>query len=104
MDDCVWPDRPGQVPYPDYGPRVTQACQLLSEVGAVTHAYHWMQQRPPVRNAAGKLSAADAVLVATSIVRSERSGDGNIGAAVESGVLQAVLAALVDWYLERSPA
>ena len=45
-DDCVWPERPGQVPYPDYGARVQSACRLLPEIGAVTPRYHWMQQQP----------------------------------------------------------
>src|ERR1700761_3305463 len=89
-DDCLWPERPGQVPYPDYGARVQAACALLQEVGAVTPAYHWMEQQPPSLDAEGKVSAADAVRLATTIIRSERFGDGNIGAAVNTGVLQAV--------------
>jgi uncharacterized protein DUF6508 len=100
-DDCVWPERPGQVPYPDYGARVRAACTLLREVGAVTPAYHWMQQQPPALDAEGKVSAADAVRLATTIIRSERFGDGNIGAAVDTGVLQAVVAALAAWYRDR---
>ena len=35
-DDCARPERPGQVPYPDYGSRVQAAWTLLVEVGAVT--------------------------------------------------------------------
>ena len=100
-DDCVWPERPGQVPYPDYGPRVEAARTLLAQVGAVTPSYHWMQQQPPALDPAGKLSAADAVRLATTIIRSERFGDGNIGAAVDAGVLQAVLAAQTAWYRDR---
>jgi hypothetical protein len=34
-------------------------------------------------------------------VTSERFGDGNIGAAVNTGVLQAVVAALAAWYRDR---
>ena len=100
-DDCVWPERPGRVPYPDYSSRVEESRALLTEVGAVTPSYHWMQQRPPALEPGGKLSAADAVRLATTIIRSERFGDGNIGAAVEAGVLQAVLAALAAWYRDR---
>ena len=100
-DDCLWPQRPGQVPYPDYGARVQAARDLLEEVGAVTPAYPWMQQRPPALDAEGKVSTADAVRLATTIIRSERFGDGNIGAAVESGALQAVVAALAAWYRDR---
>jgi Family of unknown function (DUF6508) len=97
-DDCVWPERPGHVPYPDYSARVQAAWKLLGEVGAVTPSYAWMQHQPPVPDAAGKLSPADAVRLATTVIRSERFGDGNIGAAVEAGVLQAVIAALAAWY------
>jgi hypothetical protein len=25
-DDCVWPERPGQMPYPEYGSRVQARC------------------------------------------------------------------------------
>ena len=100
-DDCVWPERPGQVPYPDYGSRVQAAWTLLAQVGAVTPSYHWMQQQPPALDPGGKLTAADAVRLATTIIRSERFGDGNIGAAVDAGVLQAVIAALTAWYRGR---
>lgn len=97
-DDCVWPERPGQMPYPDYGSRVRSACELLERVGAVTPSYHWMELQPPVLDSEGKVSGADAVRLATRIIRSERFGDGNIGAAVEQGILQAVIAALAAWY------
>jgi hypothetical protein len=100
-DDCVWPERPGQMPYPDYSARVQAASRLLQQVGAVTPVYHWMQQQPPVLDAEGKVSTADAVRLATTIIRSERFGDGNIGAAVSTGVLQAVVAALAAWYRDR---
>jgi hypothetical protein len=100
-DDCVWPERPGQMPYPDYGSRVQVAWKVLEEVGAVTPVYPWMRQQPPSLDAEGKVSTADAVRLATTIIRSERFGDGNIGAAVDTGVLQAVVAALAAWYLDR---
>jgi hypothetical protein len=99
-DDCVWPERPGQLPYPDYSSRVRAAWRLLEEVGAVTPSYHWTQQQPPALDSEGKVSAADAVRLATTIIRSERFGDGNIGAAVNTGVLQAVIAALATWCRE----
>ena len=100
-DDCVWPERPGHLPYPDYGSRVRAAWRLLEEVGAVTPVYPWTRQQPPALDAEGKVNAADAVRLATTIIRSERFGDGNIGAAVDGGVLQAVVAALAAWYRER---
>jgi hypothetical protein len=100
-DDCVWPERPWQMPYPDYSARVQAARTLLQEVGAVTPVYHWMQREPPALAADGRVSAADAVRLATTIIRSERFGDGNIGAAMSTGVLQAVVAALAAWYRDR---
>lgn len=60
-----------------------------------------MQQQPPALDGEGKVSAADAVRLATTIIRSERFGDRNIGVAVNTGVLQAVVAALAAWYRDR---
>jgi hypothetical protein len=100
-DDCVWPERPGRMPYPDYSARVQAAWRLLEEVGAVTPVYAWTRQQRPALDAEGKVSAADAVRLATTVIRSERFGDGNIGAAVDAGVLQAVVAALAAWYRDR---
>jgi hypothetical protein len=100
-DDCVWPERPGQMPYPDYSSRVQASWTLLEAVGAVTPSYAWMRRRPPALDPGGRLSVADAVRLATTIIRSERFGDGNIGAAVDAGILQAVIAALAAWYRDR---
>ncbi|MGW7007393.1 DUF6508 domain-containing protein [Streptomyces sp. NPDC054933] len=88
--------------YPVYAERVERACRALAEVGAVTPAYHWMQQRPPAVSDDGQLVPAEAVRLATAIVRGERFGYGTIGQAVESGTLQAVLASLSAWYRGRS--
>lgn len=97
-DDCVWTAPDGQqLPYPVYGVRVQAVCQLLYDLGAVTPTYHWNRQRPPALGDDGTVSAADAVRLATTIVRSERFGDGQIGAAVNQGALQAVVAALAAW-------
>lgn len=88
-DDCVW-----QHQYPQYGARVETARRLLAQLGAVTPAYHWMQQQPPTPAADGTVTPADAIRLATTIVRSERFGDGNIEQALSTGLLQAVIAAL----------
>ena len=98
-DDYVWT---GQ--YPQYGPRIEAARRLLDEVGAVSPAYGWMQHTPPALGADGTVSAADAVRLATTVVRAERFGDGNIAEAVKAGVLQAVVVALAGWYREQSDA
>ncbi len=47
------------------------------------------------------LSPADAIRLATTIVRGERFGDGHIAQAVERGTLQAILASLAAWRRER---
>lgn len=85
--------------YPAYADRVERARFSLSEVGAVTPAYHWMKRRPPtVPDDGSPLSPADAVRLATTTVRGERFCDGAIGQAVEDGTLQAILASLAAWY------
>jgi Family of unknown function (DUF6508) len=76
---------------------------VLEQVGAVTPLYGWMRQQPPALDHEGKVSAADAVRLATTVIRSERFGDGDIGAAVNAGVLQAVIAALAAWCRARLP-
>ncbi|HEX6499606.1 MAG TPA: DUF6508 domain-containing protein [Micromonosporaceae bacterium] len=88
--------------HPVYGERVTQARRALSDVRAVTPVYHWMRHRPPkVPEGGAPLAPADAVRLATALVRGERFCDGAIGQAVERGTLQAVLASLATWYRAR---
>lgn len=96
-DDCVWLPH-----YPQYGARVETACRLLGELGAVTPLYHWMKRKPLVLGDDGTVSAADAMRLATRIVRSERFGYGNIETAVNAGTLQAVIAALTAWRQEQT--
>ena len=64
-----------QTPYPDYSARVQAAWELLQEGGAVTPMYHWKQEQPAL-DVEGKVSAADAVRLATTVIRSERFGTG----------------------------
>ncbi|MEU5425935.1 DUF6508 domain-containing protein [Streptomyces olivoreticuli] len=90
--------------YPVYGERVERARGALVEVGAVTPTYPWMHHCPPRADTAANLTPADAVRLATGIMRGERFSDGTIGAAVESGTLQAVLASLAAWYRSRPHA
>jgi len=96
-DDCVWLPQ-----YPQYGARVESACRLLQELGAVTPLYHWMQQTPPTLDADGSVSPPDAIRLATTIVRSERFGYGNIEGALNAGELQSVIAALAAWRREQA--
>ncbi|WP_049570853.1 DUF6508 domain-containing protein [Streptomyces sp. SBT349] len=93
------------LPYPLYGERVELARRALAEVRAVTPAYHWTRHRAPTVPADGSpLSPADAVRLATALVRGERFGDGTIAAALERGAFQAALASLATWYRARPPA
>ncbi|MBR7829472.1 hypothetical protein KDK95_24415 [Actinospica sp. MGRD01-02] len=98
-DDCVWSGG-----YPQYGARVDAACRRLSEVGAVTPLYPWMRAERPSLGADGQLSPADAVRLATTIIRGERFGDGMIASALDEGILQAVIASLASWYDDRHEA
>lgn len=107
QDDYRWspvresPDGVLTSAYPIYSERVRLATSALAEVGAVTPAYDWMQLPPVDVPADGALSPADAMRIATAIVRGERFGDGTIGEAVMDGTLQAVLAALAAWYRRK---
>jgi hypothetical protein len=91
-DDCVWSS------VPNYSARVEAACRRLYEVGAVTPLYQWMRHVPPSLAADGQVNPADAVRLATTIVRSERFGYGRIETALKAGGLQAVVASLSSWY------
>lgn len=92
------------VGYPEYSARVQRACRALTEVGAATPAYPWMRHRPPVLPDDGSPPPpADAVRLATTIIRGERFCDGTIGQAVEHGTLQAVLTSLTTWHRTRPP-
>lgn len=95
-DDCVWPAH-----YPQYGARVDEACRALAEVNAVTPEYPWARSEPIAFDAGARLAPADAIRLATAIVRGERFCDGNIAQAMDDGRLQAVIAALADWYRDR---
>lgn len=87
-----------------YSRRVEQARVALAEVRAVTPAYPWMDHRPPaVPDDGSPLAPADAVRLATRIVRGERFSDGTIAQAVENGTLQAVLTSLAAWHAARQP-
>lgn len=103
-DDYIWsesrrqPDGSWQLGYPVYSGRVDSIHFALSSVGAVTPAYHWMKFAPPQLSGEETYSPADAVRVATLVVRGERFSDGTIGTALLDGTLFAVAAALVGWY------
>ncbi|MFE6663855.1 DUF6508 domain-containing protein [Streptomyces sp. NPDC057697] len=70
----------------------------LAAVGAVTPAYLWQDNPPPVVPADGRLAPADAVRAATAVVRGERFCDGTIAEAAGTGLLDAVAESLCAWY------
>jgi len=108
-DDCLWelpatgPDGITSPGYPTYGERVRRACEALYSVGAVTPTYRWMSRPVQVMERDGNmLRPADAIRVATTIIRGERFCDGTIGQALEEGALQSVVTSLVAWYRSRT--
>jgi uncharacterized protein DUF6508 len=90
--------------YFDYGARVVETIDVLYGVGAVTPAFNW-SQHPETRalGSGSQLSPADAVRLATSLVRGERFCDGVLGDAVDRGALQAAVASLAAWYRAARP-
>lgn len=95
-DDCVWLPH-----YPQYGARVDEACRVLVQVRAVSPKYAWTRFGPLAYDEDVKLTPADAIRLATAIVRGERFCYGNIKAAMDEGMLQAVIGSLADWYRDR---
>ncbi|MFI9610870.1 DUF6508 domain-containing protein [Streptomyces sp. NPDC052023] len=90
------------VAFPLYSRPLERAVAALSGVGAVTPEHRWVDSPMPQPSPDGRLSAADAVRAATTIVRGERFSDGTIAAAVQDGLLDAVVAALRAWYAEQA--
>ncbi|MFE7618009.1 DUF6508 domain-containing protein [Streptomyces sp. NPDC057496] len=92
------PDGTRRMSYPLYGERLRRLVGALSAVGAVTPAYLWQDNPPPVAPGDGRLGPADAVRAATAVVRGERFCDGTIARAAGDGLLDAVAGALCAWY------
>lgn len=81
---------------------VDLACRALYAVGAVSPAYDWMHLPAVAAPPQGTdLSPADAVRVATRVIRGERFCEGTIGQASKDGLFQSVLRALATWYRSR---
>lgn len=81
---------------------VDLACHALYAVGAVSPAYDWMH-RPAVAAPpqGADLSPADAIRVATAVIRGERFCEGTIGQAIKDGLLQSALRSLATWHRGR---
>lgn len=84
--------------FPQYSSKVHQAVQLLTVIEAVTPLYHWMKHGLPK---SAELSPGDAIRAATFLIRSERFGEGEIAFALESGLFDAILTTLIQWYQKQ---
>ena len=78
------------------------ACRALYAVGAVSPAYDWMHRPAVAAPPQGTdLTPADAIRMATRVIRGERFGEGAIGQAIEDGLFQSVLRSLATWHRSR---
>ena len=93
------PDGVTVLGWPRYSEAMEGLLQGLGGVGAVTPAFDWPAWRQSPQDPSR--SAADAVRWITSVVRSERFGDGSIEAAMRDGTLPAAVARLRQWYREE---
>jgi Family of unknown function (DUF6508) len=86
--------------YVTYGARIQESVDLLYAVGAVSPSFPWMKCPIPQTPDNGTLlSVADAMRLATALVRADRFVEGRLGLAAEDGELQAVVTALAAWYI-----
>ncbi|MFF5981694.1 DUF6508 domain-containing protein [Streptomyces olindensis] len=92
------------VPFPKYSKGVFRAVDALRGVGAVTPEHRWMDNPVPTLPREGGLRPADAVRVATAVVRGEKFCDGTIDNALKSGLLDAVADSLRAWYTDPRAA
>jgi hypothetical protein len=99
-----WPQTEGIWPHPIYSDTVDAIEELLYELHIVV-PFEWMAWDGVRRYTGGRGLAeepvADAVRLATAIIRGERFFDGTIKAAIADGALSAVLARLHRWYEEE---
>jgi len=85
--------------YPADSSEVNLACRALSAVGAVSPAYDWMHRSAVAAPPQGAdLEPADAIRVATRVVRGERFCEGTIAQALTDGSFQSVLRSLAAWH------
>jgi len=95
-----------QMPWVAYGESVQRAREWLVRHGVVTPLADWTNWdgRRTYTDAASVDDApvADVVRLATSIVRGDRFFEGAIAAAVDSGVLVAILSRLRRWHTAGS--
>jgi hypothetical protein len=90
-----------QMPYAIYSDAAQSVLRGLSGIGAVV-PFSWPDWDGLERYAGGRgldaAPVADAVRMATAVIRSDRFSEGSIGGALEDGTLLAVLRRLRHWY------
>jgi hypothetical protein len=93
-----------RMPYPIYSRAVDGIADALRGIGAVV-PFNWPDWDGIERYRNGRrleaAPVADAVRMATVIIRAERFSDGTIGEMVENGTLPAVVARLRRWAAEE---
>lgn len=101
-DGGVRPDYPEG--YSVHSALVDRAVELLYAVGAVTPRADWTAHPLPDHRKPGGLTADEAILAATGVVRGERFGAGVIDTAVTNGLFDAILTTLAVWYRDTVPS
>lgn len=90
-----------QMPYVEYSDAALKVTSCLGGVGAIV-PYDWMHWDGHGRYAQGSgldsAPVADAVRMATAIIRGDRFSEGTIATAIEDGTLRAVVYRLRRWH------
>lgn len=93
---------------PVYDARLVQLCDDLVAVNAVRNDFDYLEwaghRRYPCGAGLASAPVADAVRMATRVVRSEKFADGAIGEAAVDGTLVEVVHRLCSWYEEMAGA
>ncbi|WP_405993319.1 DUF6508 domain-containing protein [Streptomyces sp. NBC_00986] len=85
-----------QWPYPVYSKPLWRVVKALWGIGAVTPEYRWSSAPPPAVPPHGRLRPADAIRAATFLAVGERVNEGSVDEAVQSGLFDAMVVALLD--------
>ncbi|MGR6970396.1 DUF6508 domain-containing protein [Streptomyces cynarae] len=91
-----------QWPYPMYSKPLWRVVAALWGVGAVTPEYRWTAGPAPTVPSDGRLHPADAVRAATLLAVGERVSEGTVDEAVQSGLFDAMVVALLDCHAAQA--